>query len=127
MRHGMDDSAGLRASASPTPAILLRKLAFRHEPHYRSIFLKETRISPRALFSSRLDLPSVLLRQKFDRPMLLFRLWIPLWFQNEGQNQAAKTCYPLQRRRFNSVPGHHIFNELGEIVKPPSAAKRPSS
>jgi hypothetical protein len=27
-------------------------------------------------------------------------------------------------RRFNSVPGHHIFNELDEILKAPSAAKK---
>jgi hypothetical protein len=30
------------------------------------------------------------------------------------------------RRRFNSVPGHHFFNEVGEILKPPSPAKKPS-
>jgi hypothetical protein len=27
------------------------------------------------------------------------------------------------RRRFNSVPGHHVFTELREMVKPSSKAK----
>jgi hypothetical protein len=27
--------------------------------------------------------------------------------------------------RFNSVPGHHVFNQLEEIVKPPLTANKP--
>jgi hypothetical protein len=45
--------------------------------------------------------------------------------KNKADKAVVRSLEKGWRRRFNSVPGHHVFNHLGEIVKPPSTAKSP--